>query len=55
MPIHKGKDINGYYYQWGNHGKRYYYNINSELSRKRAHKKAIIQKIAAIYHGYKEK
>lgn len=30
MPIFRGNDTKGYFYQWGNHGKRYYYNLGSE-------------------------
>jgi len=52
MPIFEGKDTQGYYYQWGNHGKRYYYNPESEKARKNAHKNAIMQRVAAKYHGY---
>ena len=25
MPIHQEKDNKGSYYQWGNHGKKYYF------------------------------
>lgn len=55
MPIYEGKDSEGYYYQYGNHGKRYYYNPANERSRKSAHKKAIIQMAAIHYSGYREK
>lgn len=40
MPIHRGKDNKGYYYQWGN-GKKYYFN--NEAERRKAKYRAIIQ------------
>jgi hypothetical protein len=43
MPVHRKKNINGPYYQWGNHGKKYYYKINNEKSRKLAKDKAKLQ------------
>lgn len=55
MPIYQGRDTKGDYYQWGNHGKRYYYKVNSERDRKNAHRKAIMQMVAAHYSGYREK
>lgn len=53
MPVYDGKDSKGYYYQWGNHGHKYYYDARSERARKNAHKKAIMQCVASKYHGYK--
>ena len=41
MPIHKGVDNIGYYFQYGTTGKRYYFN--TELGRKRAYNKALNQ------------
>ena len=38
MPVHQGLDSVGYYFQWGNHGKKYYYipgNIRSETRARR--------------------
>ena len=40
MPVHRGKDSHGNYYQWGN-AKKYYYD--SENERKIAKHRAIIQ------------
>jgi hypothetical protein len=52
MPVHRGYDAIGYYYQWGNSGKKYYYipgNVKSEnASRNKSNEQA-----RAIYaHGY---
>jgi|WetSurMetagenome_2_1015567.scaffolds.fasta_scaffold98329_3 hypothetical protein len=53
MPIHRGKDRSGNYFQWGNHGKKYYFNKNSDDSIIHAYNKALLQ-MRAIYHsGYK--
>lgn len=30
MPIHSGMEGNQYYYQYGNHGKKYYFTNASE-------------------------
>lgn len=32
MPVHKGKDKKGYYYQWGESGKKYYYKKGNKIS-----------------------
>jgi hypothetical protein len=53
MPINTRKDKKGYYVQWGNHGKKYYFDHKSYDSYETAHKKAIKQSVAAMYHGYK--
>lgn len=52
MPVHSGKDEIGYYFQWGNHGHKYYYNNKLILSRENAKRKAHQQAIAAYSHGY---
>ncbi|MBI3331813.1 hypothetical protein HYZ99_02525 [Candidatus Peregrinibacteria bacterium] len=45
MPVHKGRDSKGEYYQWGKHGKKY---------RGRGAKgKAARQGRAAFAHGYR--
>jgi hypothetical protein len=54
MPIHHGKDKDGYYYQWGNQTK-YYYHINNVLSEKVAIIKAKRQESAIYAKGYKKK
>lgn len=53
MPIYRRKDSKGTYYQWGNHGKKYYYTPNNIRSREMARKKAVKQAQAAYAAGYK--
>lgn len=53
MPVHRGSDVDGPFYQWGNHGKKYHYKPGSVRSRAAAHKKATAQGQAAHAHGYK--
>jgi topoisomerase IA-like protein len=55
MPIKTHIDKYGPYVQWGNHGAKYYFSPNSEKSFEIAHKKAIKQMVAAMYHGYRKK
>lgn len=43
MPVERGRDSNGPYYRWGEHGKKYYYEPNNERSRKIAEEKAARQ------------
>jgi len=40
MPIHQKKDQTGYYFQWGTHGKKYYYKPLSVTSITLAYNKA---------------
>lgn len=55
MPIHSEKDEDGKsYYQWGNHGKRYYYNPKNKKSKNDAYEKAVKQAQAAYAHGWRE-
>jgi hypothetical protein len=53
MPVHRGSNKYGYYYQWGNHGKKYYYVPNNVKSRNLSYALATIQGRAAYAHGYK--
>ena len=46
MPVHRGIDSQGPYYQYGNHGKKYYYIPGNTYSREEAMKKAKIQGMA---------
>lgn len=43
MPIHRGKDSKGPYYQYGETGKKYHYISNDKLSRDKAYEKALKQ------------
>jgi len=47
MPIHKGKDKDGCFYQWGKSGKKYHYSCDDEARGKEAKKRAIAQALAA--------
>ena len=40
MPVHRGKDKHGAYYQWGESGKKYRYETGDSDSRKSAKEKA---------------
>lgn len=40
MPVHRGKDKDGAYYQWGESGKKYRYETGNPQSREAAKKKA---------------
>lgn len=40
MPSKAGKDSIGSYYRWGKSGKKYYYDPNNPISKKRAKAKA---------------
>jgi len=56
MPIHMNKVPNAkgyYYYQWGQHGKKYVFYEHDLNSQHRAYQKAIKQAEAAYSHGYK--
>jgi hypothetical protein len=61
MPIHSGfipVDVNGvggYFYQWGNHGKKYFYDPNDSTSENDAYILAAKQSAAAHASGYKGK
>jgi len=52
MPIHRGHDNGGNYYQWGNEKKYYYKNDND---REIAYHKATKQAQAIYASGYKGK
>lgn len=52
MPIHRGKDSKGPYYQWGSQ-KKYYYIPGDTKSRERAYGKAVKQAQAIYSTGYK--
>lgn len=51
MPIHRGKDSKGPYYQWGKQ-KKYYYISGNKQSREEAYSKAKKQAIAIYSSGY---
>jgi hypothetical protein len=53
MPVHRGQDSKGPYYQWGDSGKKYHYQAGDKTSRENAKKKAERQGRAARASGYK--
>lgn len=53
MPIHSGKDRQGYFYQWGQTGKKYYYDPISRQSATTAYNKAKKQQVAIYSSGWK--
>lgn len=52
MPIYNKHDSKGHYYQWGNHGHKYYYHAGNNIQRLQAHERAKIQAAAAYANGY---
>jgi hypothetical protein len=52
MPVQRGKDSDGPYYQWGESGKKYRYQTGDKSSREAAKKKATKQGQAARAAGY---
>ncbi len=46
MPIHHS--IKNHYFQWGHHGKKYYYKANSKQSKDEAMRKVLKQARAII-------
>jgi hypothetical protein len=55
MPIKEGYDQDGHFYQWGNSGKRYYFNRENEEERNAAYIKAQRQRTAIYARGWREK
>jgi len=53
MPIHRGIDEKGVFYQWGNSGKKYYYRPGDAKSRSNAIKLARRQAAAIFASGYR--
>ncbi len=54
MPIHRGTDKDGSFYQWGKQ-KKYYYVSGNKVSREVAKRKAGEQARAIYSTGYKPK
>lgn len=54
MPIHRGKDTKGSYYQFGyGHGAKFYYVSGNKQSRDRAYRKCLKQMGAMYANGYR--
>ena len=54
MPVHRGKDSKGCFYQWGQQTK-YYYTVRNKSSREQAKRQAEKQARAIYASGYKKK
>ncbi|MGA7096127.1 MAG: hypothetical protein WB245_01010 [Acidimicrobiia bacterium] len=54
MPVHRGKDGDGPYYQWGDAGKKYHYTAGDKKSREAAKDKATKQGKAIRASGYRD-
>ncbi len=55
VPIKRGEDSKGPYYQWGSGGKKYRYTSGNRSSRESAKRQAQKQSAAARASGYKGK
>lgn len=53
MPVHRGEDKQGPFYQWGGRGKKYLYTAGDKASRQAAKQKAEKQGRAARASGYR--
>lgn len=53
MPIKQYEKDGKYYFQWGNHGKQYFFNPNSKRSQTIALNKCKQQMKAIFSNGYK--
>lgn len=51
--MHRGKDGDGPYYQWGGAGKKYHYKSGDKRSRETAKEKATKQGQAVRASGYR--
>lgn len=54
MPVRRGNDSKGPYYQWGESGKKYRYQAGDKSSRAKAKQKAERQGRAIRASGYQE-
>jgi len=61
MPVRKGKDSEGVYFQWGAHGKKNYVkdfiteNCDRVCAEKKAKKKCLAQAAAIFSTGWRER
>jgi hypothetical protein len=53
MPVRRGQDSHGPFYQWGGSGKKYHYRPRDKASRDRAKEQATRQGQAAHARGYR--
>ena len=52
MPVHEGHDEVGHFFQWGDRGKKYYFETHDDASRDAAEQAARRQERAARARGY---
>jgi hypothetical protein len=55
MPVEKHHASEGWYYQWGEHGRKYFFNPDDPKGETLAKKNAERQGRAAYAHGYRGK
>ncbi len=55
MPVKMHHTIEGWYFQWGEHGKKYFFDPDDPSSKSRAKSNAERQGRAAFAHGYRGK
>lgn len=55
MPVLSGRDEKGYYYKYGENGKKYYYRSGDKKSMDNAKKNAIIQGTAIKFSQIRNK
>ena len=55
MPVAMHHTSEGWYYQWGEHGKKYFFDPADPESENEAKRKAGLQGRAAHAHGYRWK
>ncbi len=55
MPTRMHHTAEGWYYQWGDHGKKYFFNPDDPDAKKQAKEKADRQGRAAYASGYRGK
>ena len=53
MPVVRGRDVTGPYFQWGAHGRKYRYVAGDTTGREEAKAKAKTQGTAAYANGYR--
>ena len=54
MPLLRGNNIHGYFYKWGNTGKKYYYISGNNRSRNLAKLRAMRQMRAIEWSKYRK-
>lgn len=55
MPVKMHHTVEGWYFQWGEHGKKYFFDPDDPSSKSKAKNNAARQGRAAFAHGYRGK